>query len=53
METTAERETWRAADGTSYEGKGIPPDLVIQNQRAVLEAGRDQALEMAIDLLPQ
>lgn len=41
---------WKAADGTSYEGQGIPPDIVIQNEQQVLLGGKDQALEKAIDL---
>ena len=42
---------WRAADGTSYEGQGIPPKIVIQNQRNDLLNGQDEALDAAIDLL--
>lgn len=42
---------WRAADGSSYEGKGIPPHIVVQNQRADLLNGQDEALEAAISLL--
>jgi len=39
---------WRAADGTSYEGRGIPPTLVIQNQATELRLGQDKVLEAAI-----
>ena len=39
---------WRAADGTNYEGRGIPPQILIQNQREDLLLGKDQALEQAI-----
>ena len=42
---------WRAADGTSYEGRGIPPEIVVQNQRQDVLAGKDEALEKAIELL--
>lgn len=42
---------WRAADGTSYEGRGLPPDLLIQNRREDLLNGQDEVLEAAIDLL--
>jgi hypothetical protein len=39
---------WRAADGTSYEGKGIPPTVVIQNKATELRSGQDKVLEAAI-----
>jgi hypothetical protein len=42
---------WRAADGTSYEGIGFPPDMVIQNDSTDVANGRDEALEKAIALL--
>ena len=42
---------WRAADGTSYEGQGIPPQVLVRNRRADYLAGRDEALETAIGLL--
>lgn len=42
---------WRAADGTSYEGKGIPPDILVRNQREALLNGQDAVLEKAIGLL--
>lgn len=42
---------WRAADGTSYEGIGLPPDVVVQNDSADVANGRDEALEKAISLL--
>ena len=42
---------WRAADGTSYEGIGLPPDTVVLNQVADLQQGVDQVLETALDLL--
>ena len=42
---------WRAGDGTSYEGIGIPPQVVVQNKREELLDGKDEALETAIELL--
>ena len=44
---------WKAADGTSFEGQGIPPNIVVQNQEDVLLGGTDQALEAAIELARQ
>ena len=42
---------WRAADGISYEGQGIPPEVLVRNRREDLLAGKDEALEAAIGLL--
>ncbi|HPS12687.1 MAG TPA: S41 family peptidase, partial [Prolixibacteraceae bacterium] len=42
---------WRSADGTSYEGIGFPPDVVVQNDSTDVANGRDEALETAISLL--
>lgn len=42
---------WRAADGSTYEGVGLPPDEVVQNKRADYLNGRDEVLERAIELL--
>jgi len=42
---------WRSSDGTSYEGIGLPPDLVVQNDSTDIANGRDEALEKAISLL--
>lgn len=42
---------WRSADGTSYEGIGFPPDVLVQNDSTDVANGRDEALEKAIDLL--
>ena len=39
------------ADGTSYEGIGLPPDVVVQNDSADVANGRDEALEKAISIL--
>nr|WP_255651094.1 S41 family peptidase [Cesiribacter sp. SM1] len=41
------------ADGNSYEGKGFPPDVLVQNQEADLAAGKDRVLEKAIALINQ
>ncbi|MCB0640924.1 MAG: S41 family peptidase [Phaeodactylibacter sp.] len=42
---------WRAADGTSYEGVGIPPDVLIQNLRSELLDGQDRVLDKALEVL--
>ncbi len=42
---------WRTPDGTSYEGIGFPPDVVIQNDSVDVINGRDEALEKAISIL--
>jgi carboxyl-terminal processing protease len=42
---------YRAADGKSYEGIGLQPQLEVKNRKADLAAGRDPALERAIELL--
>lgn len=42
---------WRAADGTSFEGPGIPPQVLVRNRRADVLNGKDEALEKAIELL--
>jgi len=42
---------WRSADGTSYEGIGVPPDVLVQNDSTDIANGRDEALEKAIALL--
>ncbi len=38
-------------DGKSYEGIGLAPDVYIQNTSAVISAGSDKVLELAIDKL--
>ncbi|MBK8565847.1 MAG: S41 family peptidase [Saprospiraceae bacterium] len=40
-----------APDGNIYEGKGIPPDVFIQNSITDIAAGKDKVLEQAIMLL--
>ncbi len=42
---------YRAADGTSYEGHGIPPHIAFKTRREDLLAGKDPALEKAIMIL--
>jgi hypothetical protein len=42
---------FRDADGRSWEGIGIPPDLWVKNDRADIAAGRDRVLETALDFL--
>jgi carboxyl-terminal processing protease len=42
---------YRAADGQSYEGIGLLPDIELRNQRADVLAGKDEALEKAVELL--
>jgi C-terminal processing protease CtpA/Prc len=44
---------WRSSDGTSYEGIGLPPDVVVQNDSTDIANGRDEALEKAISLLKE
>jgi hypothetical protein len=39
---------YRAADGTSYEGKGIPPDQFVRTDKEDLLAGKDPVLEQGI-----
>ncbi|MEM8528537.1 MAG: S41 family peptidase [Bacteroidota bacterium] len=41
---------WRTPDGTSYEGRGIPPNVLIQNKRSDLLEGKDEVLEKALEL---
>ncbi len=41
------------ADGASYEGKGFPPDVYVQNQVSELAAGKDSVLEKAVELIRQ
>lgn len=42
---------WRNSEGTSYEGIGLPPDIVVQNDAIDVVNGRDEALEKAIDVI--
>lgn len=42
---------YRAADGLSYEGIGVTPDIQMVNTREDILAGKDLALEKAVDLL--
>lgn len=42
---------YRAANGQSYEGIGLAPDVLVKNRRQDVLAGRDEALEKAIQRL--
>jgi C-terminal processing protease CtpA/Prc len=42
---------WVDANGLSYEGKGLPPDVVVQNKKQDVVNGKDEALEKPIELL--
>jgi carboxyl-terminal processing protease len=42
---------WRDAEGVSYEGTGIPPDLVIRNKADDIAKGKDEVLEKAIGVI--
>jgi carboxyl-terminal processing protease len=42
---------WRTFDGISYEGIGLPPDIVVQNDSTDVANGRDEALEKAISII--
>ncbi len=42
---------WRTADGSSFEGQGIPPEILVRNKREDVLNGKDEVLEKAIELL--
>jgi C-terminal processing protease CtpA/Prc len=42
---------WRDVNGISYEGEGIPPDLVVRNKVDDIANGKDEAIEKAIDMI--
>ncbi len=42
---------WRDADGISYEGVGLAPDILVQNKKMDVLNGKDEALEVAIEIL--
>lgn len=42
---------YRAADGKSYEGIGVKPDILMVNSKSDILSGRDLALEKALELL--
>ena len=42
---------YRAADGLSYEGIGVNPDVVLVNTKEEIISGQDKCLEKAIELL--
>ncbi len=42
---------WVDANGTSYEGLGLVPDIVIQNKKQDVLNGKDEVLEKAMEIL--
>lgn len=51
---TVSNERFVAADGTTYEGLGIPPDVLVRYEpEAVRSTGQDPALDKALELLEQ
>ena len=42
---------YRAADGKSYEGIGVKPDVWLVNLRADIQSGKDIELERAMEIL--
>ena len=42
---------YRAADGNSYEGIGVKPDIILVNTKADIQAGKDLELEKALELV--
>jgi C-terminal processing protease CtpA/Prc len=42
---------YRAADGQSYEGIGVQPDIHLVNTKEEILAGKDKELEKAMELL--
>lgn len=48
---TIATQNTRLHDGRSYEGIGLAPNKVVQNDVALLRAGQDQTLETAMHLL--
>jgi carboxyl-terminal processing protease len=42
---------YRASDGKSYEGIGLVPDVLVNNRKEDLMAGKDNMLEKAMELL--
>lgn len=45
---TIATQNTRLADGKSYEGIGLAPDIYLKNEPAVMKNGRDQVLEAAV-----
>lgn len=46
-------QDYRTPDGTSFEGRGLPPDLYVETQAGALLRGEDPVLQTAIDHLTQ
>jgi carboxyl-terminal processing protease len=42
---------YRAADGESYEGIGVKPDVLLVNSKADIQSGKDIELEKAMEIL--
>lgn len=42
---------YRAADGKSYEGIGVQPDVFLVNTKSDIQSGKDRSLEKALELL--
>lgn len=42
---------WLSSNGLSFEGQGIPPQVLVRNRREDVLNGKDEALEKAIELL--
>ncbi|MEO1449903.1 MAG: S41 family peptidase [Bacteroidota bacterium] len=42
---------WRDGQGVSHEGIGLAPDIVVRNQKSDVLAGKDEALEKAMEVL--
>ena len=50
-QVTVPVNSFRDANGISWEGIGVTPDLWVKNERADVEAGRDRVLETALAFL--
>lgn len=42
---------WIDAEGVSYEGQGLPPNVLVRNKQTDVLAGKDETLERAMELL--
>ena len=50
-QVTVPINSFRDANGVSWEGIGVTPDLWVKNERADVEAGRDRVLGTALAFL--
>jgi C-terminal processing protease CtpA/Prc len=48
---TVSVQGWFTGDGRNMEGWGVPPDYRVPETHADLDAGRDAALEKAVEVL--